>query len=239
MGYLCDDAATSALAGVLYLYGHKSRAPFGSDHFLATPIGSAPGHFVSAGTLPNRWRDCVPCSNSMPLAVGLLSFHGHIDCVAAFKDLPDVPLHDDYPVVLGLLFACGATRAIGWPACTWLVAFYLILIIAVCLVRLVHGLNMICSMYPGRSNNLPTLVSRKLPLRRRAPLSFGRPLFPLCQSAWLWWMCLVGGGPRFVSAQSCSVGTVYNTGSAQCVTCPGGVFCLGGANPAISCPAGT
>ncbi len=36
----------------------------------------------------------------------------------------------------------------------------------------------------------------------------------------------------------CPAGSYLNLTASQCVTCSGGVFCLGGANSAISCPAG-
>jgi hypothetical protein len=50
-----------------------------------------------------------------------------------------------------------------------------------------------------------------------------------------------GCGPGLVSAQSsssCPIGSFFNATTAKCATCPGGVFCVGGANPAIACPAG-
>jgi hypothetical protein len=37
----------------------------------------------------------------------------------------------------------------------------------------------------------------------------------------------------------CPVGSHLNATAAQCVLCSGGVFCLGGVNPALPCPAGT
>jgi hypothetical protein len=37
---------------------------------------------------------------------------------------------------------------------------------------------------------------------------------------------------------TCPAGSYANATASQCVMCPGGVFCLGGINPAIACPAG-
>jgi hypothetical protein len=51
-----------------------------------------------------------------------------------------------------------------------------------------------------------------------------------------------GFGPVLVAAQSspsCPVGSFLNATNSQCATCPGGVFCLGGTDPAIACPPGT
>jgi hypothetical protein len=62
-----------------------------------------------------------------------------------------------------------------------------------------------------------------------------------CAPAVWFWMQLLFGAPDFALAQSwsvCAGGSVFNTSLSQCVACPGGVFCLGGANPAIACPAG-
>ncbi len=58
----------------------------------------------------------------------------------------------------------------------------------------------------------------------------------------LWWGGGGGFGPVLVAAQSspsCPVGSFFNATNARCVTCPGGAFCVGGANPAIACPPGT
>jgi hypothetical protein len=64
---------------------------------------------------------------------------------------------------------------------------------------------------------------------------------PLCRSGasalWLW-ISLFCGNPSIVSAQSCPVGSDYNSSSAQCVACPGGMFCVGGVNSALPCPIG-
>jgi hypothetical protein len=75
---------------------------------------------------------------------------------------------------------------------------------------------------------LKTLPERPTPSMRRVILA----VWP--------WIHLVCGNLGVVWAQtSCSAGSVFNTTFTQCVMCPGGVFCLGGANPTLPCPAGT
>jgi hypothetical protein len=125
-----------------------------------------------------------------------------------------------------------------WSA-TWLLATGLVIVGLVCLIR---GINF-----------LPFLVRPPWSTHARIH-EFGGPasatranLLPSClwfyrcaPAVWLW-LQLLFGAPGFALAQSSSVcvgGSAFNASRSQCVTCLGGVFCLGGANPAIACPAG-
>jgi hypothetical protein len=50
---------------------------------------------------------------------------------------------------------------------------------------------------------------------------------------------LLASPDNAVCVSVCPVGSYVNVTAAQCVMCPGGVFCLGSVNPALPCPAGT
>ncbi len=109
------------------------------------------------------------------------------------------------------------------------------------LVCLIRGMNSLRGILPPRSTRVLIREFRPASATRTHLLPSRLRFFCVTPAAVWLWMQLLYGASDFALAQSSSVcvsGSVFNTSLTQCVTCPGGMFCLGGANPTISCPAG-